>query len=227
MGKSKYGNLLTVVLIVVIVAILGLAGFGIISLIKGNDDNIIEAKVYEEFEENGREYNKRKKTNSTNLDDYDPDDIDENDNQPDDKSVVKKTYYNGFIVAGYISIPKIGIDRMAIIDKETPAALETSVAVRYQNNGGINEEGNVVIAGHNYRNGKFFSDLKRVSIGDKIIIKDVTLNEITYTVYSVFETTPEDTSFYNRDTEGAKEITLSTCTDDSSARTIVCARAEE
>ena len=223
MGKSKYSNVLTIVLIVVIVAILGLAGFGIYKLIKGNDDNVIEAKVYQEFEENGREYNNNK-NELGNLDDYDPDD--EN-NDEDDKKVVKKTYYNGFIVAGYISIPKINISRMAVIDKETPDALETSVAVRYQNNDGLNEPGNVVIAGHNYRNGKFFSNLRNVSVGDKIIIKDVTLNELTYTVYSVFETTPEDTSFYNRDTEGAVEITLSTCTDDSSARTIVCARVEE
>ena len=219
MGKSKYGNLLTVVLVIVIIAILGLIGYGCYRIIKGNSDKALEAKTYEEFEENGKEYNNRVNDDDNEEIDYSSD--------PSGNGIIKKTYYQGFIVAGYISIPKINISRMAIIDKETPAALETSVAVRYQNSTGLNEPGNVVIAGHNYRNGKFFSNLGRVSIGDKITIKDVTLRELTYTVYSVFETTPEDTSFYNRDTDGAIEITLSTCTDDSSARIIVLARVEE
>ena len=49
---------------------------------------------------------------------------------------------------------------------------------------------------------------------------------MTYTIYNKFETTPEDTSFYQRDTGGKAEVTLSTCTDDSSARLIICAKAE-
>ena len=42
----------------------------------------------------------------------------------------------------------------------------------------------------------------------------------------MFETTPNDTESYNKDTDGKMEITLSTCTDDSSARLIIEARAE-
>ena len=49
---------------------------------------------------------------------------------------------------------------------------------------------------------------------------------MTYTIYNKFETTPEDTSFYQRDTGGKPEVTLSTCTDDSKARLILCAKAE-
>ena len=41
------------------------------------------------------------------------------------------------------------------------------------------------------------------------ICLDTSLTELTYTIYSVFETTPEDTSFYTRDTDGDTEITLS------------------
>ena len=41
-----------------------------------------------------------------------------------------------------------------------------------------------------------------------------------------FDTTNTDTSFYNRDTNGKKEITLSTCTDDSARRLIIEARAD-
>ena len=67
---------------------------------------------------------------------------------------------------------------------------------------------------------------KKLNIGDKIYITDTTGTKLTYTIYNKFETTPEDTSFYQRDTDGKAEVTLSTCTDDSSARLIIEARAE-
>ena len=221
MGKSKYGNFLTVILIIVIVAILGLIGFGVYKMIKGNSDRAISAKTYEEFEENANQ------TEDEEDEDYEQEEIEDR-IDGGSGATIKKTYNkDGFIVEGYITIPKINISNMEILDKETPAALESSVALRYKNSSGLNQPGNVVIAGHNYRNGKFFSNLKKVSVGDTIRIKDTSLTELTYTVYSVFETTPEDTSFYTRNTDGAIEVTLSTCTDDSKARIIVLARVEE
>ena len=63
-------------------------------------------------------------------------------------------------------------------------------------------------------------------IGDKIYITDNDGKKVTYTIYNKFETTPEDTSFYQRDTSGKPEVTLSTCTDDSKARLIILAKAE-
>lgn len=89
---------------------------------------------------------------------------------------------------------------------------------------GINKVGNTVIQGHNYRNGMFFSNLKKMSNGDKIYITDTDGVKITYEAYSIFEAGETDTSFYKRDTAGLREITLSTCTDDGSARTIVLAK---
>ena len=83
-----------------------------------------------------------------------------------------------------------------------------------------------VIVGHNYRNGLFFSNNKKLSEGDKIYITDNSGKKLTYTIYSKFETTSEDTSFYQRDTNGKAEVTLSTCTDDSSARIIILARED-
>ena len=48
-----------------------------------------------------------------------------------------------------------------------------------------------------------------------------------YSIYNKFETTSTDTSFYQRDTAGKAEITLSTCTDASNdMRTIILAREE-
>ncbi len=89
---------------------------------------------------------------------------------------------------------------------------------------GINKVGNTVISGHNYRNGLFFSNLKKLTNGDKIYITDTSGNKITYTVYNVFEAEATDSSFYNRDTGGLREVTLSTCTDNGALRTIVLAK---
>jgi len=51
-------------------------------------------------------------------------------------------------------------------------------------------------------------------------------NKVTYIVYNQYETTPEDSEYMTRETNGAMEISLSTCTDDSSGRIITWARAE-
>ena len=91
---------------------------------------------------------------------------------------------------------------------------------------GINQVGNTVIIGHNYRNGLFFSNNQRLNVGDKVYITDNSRNTLTYTIYDKFETTPEDADFYSRDTDGKPEITLSTCNNDSSRRLILLARAE-
>lgn len=131
------------------------------------------------------------------------------------------TKYQGYDVYGTISIPKIKIE-YPILENATPKAIK--IAVAYSAGVGVNRVGNTVISGHNYRNGMFFSNLKKLSNGDKIYITDPTGTKVTYEVYNVFEATPTDASFYNRDTAGLREITLSTCTDDGSMRTIVLAK---
>ena len=126
---------------------------------------------------------------------------------------------------GYITIPKTNV-KQPIIESVTPEALNTAVALLYPSNAKLNEPGNIVIIGHNYRNGQFFSNNKKLAIGDKIYIKDTQGKEVAYTIYQKFETSEQDTSFYNRDTNGKAEVTLSTCTDDAKARTIILARED-
>ena len=94
---------------------------------------------------------------------------------------------------------------------------------------GLNHVGNTVIVGHNYRNRLFFSRNKNLNIGDKIIIKDCTGLEITYTIFNKFTANKDDASFYQRETNGKREITLSTCTDQGTKtgeRLIICARED-
>ena len=134
-----------------------------------------------------------------------------------------KPIYKGFGVLGTMEIPAINF-KYPILEKVTKKSIETAVAFLYGT--GINQPGNSVIIGHNYRNGLFFSNNKKLNIGDKVYITDNGGTKLTYTIYNKFETTAEDTSFYQRDTGGKPEVTLSTCTDDSSARLIIFAKAE-
>ena len=137
-------------------------------------------------------------------------------------SSTKKTY-KGFNVVGTIEIPKISL-KYPILEKVTKKSIEVAVAVIYGT--GPNEVSNTTIMGHNYRNGLFFSNLKKLSNGDKIYITDLNGNKVTYTIYNKYETTPEDADYMTRNTNGAREISLSTCTDDSSARLIIWAKAD-
>ena len=74
-----------------------------------------------------------------------------------------------------------------------------------------NKVGNLCIAGHNYDNGKFFSNINKLSIGDIIYIYDLNNNYLKYTVYDKFEVAVNNTSVLNQDTKNKKELTLITC----------------
>lgn len=223
MTANKYGTILTIVLIVLVIAIIG----GIIAIvynneIKPNDEyNEMQQAIadfninVEEKEEEDKEYTDNQNTTTNPVEREDS----------SNNNYKKKTYYKGYVMAGYITISATNVS-LPILDHETPETLNTAVVIRYPSNAKLNEPGNVVIAGHNYKNNQFFSNNKKLTVGDKIKIKDDTGKELLYTIYEKFETTIEDTSFYNRDTNGAIEITLTTCTDDAKARTIILARAE-
>ena len=222
MTANKYGNVLTIILVILIIAVLVGVGFLVYKyIIKDRIENrSIEAIA--EFDRNTEEQNDDKEEVEENTDIS----IDPAESTGTGVASKNKTYYNGFVMIGYITIPETNV-KQPILDVVTPESLNTAVAVLYPSNPQLNQPGNVVIVGHNYRNGQFFSNNKKLSTGDKIKIKDTTGTELTYTIYKIFETSEQDTSFYNRDTNGGIEITLSTCTDDSKARTIILARVEE
>lgn len=89
-----------------------------------------------------------------------------------------------------------------------------------------NEVGNFCIVGHNYRSNKFFSHVPDLSIGDKIEIKDLNGQTIIYKIYDKYVVQPDDVSCTSQRTNGLKEVTLITCTDDSKLRVIVKARED-
>lgn len=82
--------------------------------------------------------------------------------------------------------------------------------------------GNLCIAGHNApRNKNMFYNLKDLEIGDKLTISDNTVGIVEYEIYDIYMVIPEDVSVLSQDTNGRKEVTLITCTNDSTKRIIV------
>lgn len=125
---------------------------------------------------------------------------------------------------GLISIPKIGLN-YPILNKTTEELLKISPTRFWGKD--PNEVGNLCIAGHNYRNNLFFSKVPQLQKGDIIEIKDLLGNIVQYSIYDKYIVRPEDTSSTSQYTDGKKEVTLITCTNDSVDRIIVKAREVE
>lgn len=226
MFESKYSNFLTVLLVIIIIAVIGLLGFLGYNLyekyfIKKDGAEFVDAFATTE-DENTTEGNNSVSGEETNTTEV-ANPLDEITDTPTAISGKNKKTYKGFNVVGTIEIPKTNL-KYPILEEVTKQTIETAVAMLY--GPGPNEVGNTVIIGHNYRNGLFFSNNKKLSVGDKVYITDLTGNKLAYTIYDKFETSDTDTDFITRDTKGLREISLSTCTDDSSARLILLAKSE-
>ena len=225
--NMRYSKFLTILLVIVIIAIIGLLGFWIYNTYQKYNIMDDASEAVDEFQHavgavtDDTDNNETPAENVTNPYDNLQSATDNNDTENNGSTV--KTY-KGFVQVGSIEIPKTGAKYpdLAEANKNT---IEVAVAVLY--GPGLNKPGNTTIVGHNYRNGMFFSDNKKIAVGDKIYITDLSGQRLTYIVYNTYETTAEDSDYMVRDTGGAIEISLSTCTDyDSSRRIIIWARAE-
>ena len=119
---------------------------------------------------------------------------------------------------GWINIPKINVN-YPIFSETTVELLKVSVC-RFHG-GNPNEVGNLCIAGHNYRNKRFFSKVPTLEIGDIIEITDLSKRTLEYEIYDIHTVLPNNRDDTTQYTNGRKEVTLITCTDDSEQRVIV------
>lgn len=117
-----------------------------------------------------------------------------------------------------INIPKIGVN-YPVLSTWTDELLKTSPCKFW--GADPNRIGNFCIVGHNYRNAKFFSRVPTLEKGDIIEITDMSGRTINYMVYDKYTTDPSDVACTTQHTNGRKEITLITCTNDNKKRVIV------
>ena len=120
---------------------------------------------------------------------------------------------------GIVKIPKLNIT-YPILSKTTDALLKVSVCKFHGAN--PNEVGNLCIIAHNYRRkGIFFSDVPTLEVGDIVEIQDLSQRTIQYEVYDVHTVMPNNRADTTQKTNGRKEVTLITCTNDGKQRFIV------
>lgn len=230
MGESKYSKLLTAILIIVVAGVLILLGFLGFDVYRKFATEKEIAKVIEDYDTalnivESDNYNDNANTN-IELPDIATEPSQNTTTSDGETSSQRptKVQYEGYNVEGKIEIPVINL-KYPILEKTTPSSIETAVAIMYSANG-LNQPGNTVIAGHNYRNGSFFGNNDKLKVGDKVYITDNSGTKIKYNIYNIYETSADDSDFIMRETNGKREISLSTCTDNSKARLIIWAVEE-
>ena len=230
MFESKYSKVLTVILVIVIIAILGLVGFLAYDYYQKYRISKDASSYVDSF--NGEISDATPSQDNTTPTDGN-DILNEISSTPvsntttNNSSTAKKGEYKGFSTVGTMEIPAINFS-YPVLDEVSQTSIEVAVAVLYPPGGEtINQPGNTVVIGHNYRNGALFSNVKRLNNGDKIYVKDYRGKRISYTIYNKFETDDNDTSFYQRETNGKAELTLSTCTDASNKRRLIVLAKED
>lgn len=251
--KTKQDNILTLLLIIVIVIIVGIIGYLGFEVIDGNIKQAQSEEITEEFdslvptiaeeelgeipdsdeEQKNAEENKTENNQVTTSNNGSGNTTKNNGGNGTSGSSSagnayssSGVYINGLWTVGTIRIPATGIKYSIFTEPITPSALEKGVGIVYTMNG-LNKPGNTVIAGHNYRTKVFFSRNKNLVAGNIIYIKDTSGVEVAYEIYNKFTTYESDTSFYQRDTGGKREINLTTCTDNGTKtgeRLIISAR---
>ena len=240
--NSKYSKTLTIVLILVIISIIGLLIFFGIDVYRRYYIQQASGDAFHEFQNQFNEVeNTTTDTNIEVLNNIEPsidlntlyqntitdsNNSDSNDSDSDDSD--SDVTYMGYNVIGTIEIPATDVEYPIIPDYQGSInSLNVAIVMLYPPNIGLNEVGNAVLAGHNYRNGTFFSNNKRLQLGDKIYITDTSGERVEYEITRKYETDTGDSAYMNRDTEGRREISLTTCTDDTSRRLIIWAQEVE
>lgn len=82
----------------------------------------------------------------------------------------------------------------------------------------------MVIVGHNYKNGQFFGNLKKLTIGDNIFLLSSKGNAQMYKVYDIYIVDETDLSCASQETNGKIELTLITCDNNNKKRLVVKCR---
>ena len=129
--------------------------------------------------------------------------------------------YRGYKVIAKLQIPNIDLETY-VLEEYSNNALNISVTKFWGVN--PNEVGNLCIAGHNFQNKNMFHNLRKLKNGDSIFITSNKEEKLEYTINDVYKVLPDDVRCLTQATNGKKEITLITCTNDSKKRIIIKAR---
>lgn len=130
--------------------------------------------------------------------------------------------YKGYETIGKIEAPSIGLD-LPILKYQSVAGMEIAPCLVYSK-GEFNKSGLMYITGHNYRNGKLFSNNNNLKLGDTITVTLLDGSKRSYKVTDKFTTSPSDVSYLKEEADGSPKVILQSCTDDERSRIIIIAK---
>ena len=145
--------------------------------------------------------------------------LDQTELQEEQEEIIAE--YDGYKIIGTIKISKIELE-YPILEETTEQTMRKSVTYFWGN--GVNEIGNLCIAGHNNYDGTMFGKIKNLEIGDTIELTNMKKITKQYEIYDIFKTNPDDISILEVQEAGTREVTLITCTNGNKERLIVKAR---
>jgi len=122
---------------------------------------------------------------------------------------------------GVIEIQKINI-YYPIFSETTEELLKIAPCKFYGDS--LTKNGNLCIAGHNYNNSMFFSNINLLKNNDEIFVYDNDGNKYIYYVFDMYEVKASDLSPIFNYNKNSKELTLITCNNLNSNRIIVKAK---
>ena len=121
-------------------------------------------------------------------------------------------------ILGTISIPKLNI-QYPVFSNFDNELLKISPCKFFGPN--LGENGNICIAGHNYDNNKFFSNIASLNVNNEILLTNNLNKVFCYYVKKIYEVKPDDLSpIYSYD-NSKKQLTLVTCNNRNNNRIIV------
>lgn len=126
-------------------------------------------------------------------------------------------------IVGQIEIPKINLN-YPIFSYTSDDLLKIGICKLYGPS--PNSKGNLCLAGHNYNNNKFFSNLYKLNLDDIITIYDSSNISVNYKVSEIFEVDESNTSILKQNTS-LRELTLITCNNINKNRIILKAKEIE
>lgn len=225
MVDNRFNKILTIIIVISLIGLFIVMGFWGYDIFQKYYIRNGAEEAVDEFD---------KKLNEQNIDENNTTTTDENKNSNTNnlngntksnsaKTSTKKVQmkYRGFDVAGKIEIPKIKL-KYPVLSVATLSSMKVSIGIIY--GPGLNKVGNTVLMGHNYRNGALFSNNSKLNIGDYVYITDMTGKKIRYVIYNKYITATTDFDYAIRNTEGRREISMASCTDDSKSRLIIWAK---
>ena len=138
------------------------------------------------------------------------------------QKIAKATGDDGMI--GILEIPEIN-QELPIIGKWSYDLLKISIC-RYKGPD-PNEDGNLVLIGHNYKSGAHFGDLDKLSVGSEVFLTNTKTGErIRYEVYQIKHIAPDAFSAL-KSYHGDAGLTLMTCRSNGTNRLLLRCEQKE